>query len=58
MRYENPYDNKKLYFPFESSGLRYEIQSFVDNVTMKTDERPISNQETLKIIQLVEKYLH
>ena len=58
MRYENPYDNKKLYFPFESSGLRYEIQCFVDNVTMKTDERPISNQEALKIIQLVEKYLH
>lgn len=42
----------------KSSGLRYEIQCFVDNVTMKTDERPISNQETLKIIQLVEKYLH
>lgn len=57
MRYENPYDNKKLYFPFESSGLRYEIQCFVDNITMKTYERPTSDQEILKIIQLVDKYL-
>lgn len=57
IRYENPYDNKKLYFPFESSGLRYEIQCFVDNISLKTTERPISKQEMLKIIQIVDKYL-
>ena len=42
IRYENPYDNKKLYFPFESSGLRYEIQCFVDNISLKSTDRPIS----------------
>lgn len=57
IRYENPYDNKKLYFPFESSGLRYEIQCFVDNIGMKTTERPISKHEMLRIIQIVDKYL-
>ena len=57
IRYENPYDNKKLYFPFESSGLRYEIQCFVDNIILKSTERPISKQEMLKIIQIVDKYL-
>lgn len=57
IRYENPYDNKKLYFPFESSGLRYEIQCLVDNISLKTTERPISKQEMLKIIQIVDKYI-
>lgn len=57
IRYENPYDNKKLYFPFESSGLRYEIQCFVDNISLKSTERPISKQEMLKIIQIVDKCL-
>ena len=57
IRYENPYDNKKLYFPFESSGLRYEIQCFVDNISLKSTECPISKQEMLKIIQIVDKYL-
>lgn len=56
IRYENPYDNKKLYFPFESSGLRYEIQCFVDNINMMSTNRPISKQEMLKIIQIVDKY--
>lgn len=55
IRYENPYDNKKLYFPFESSGLRYEIQCFIDNICCKTTEQPISKNELLKIIQIVDK---
>lgn len=57
IRYENPYDNKKLYFPYESSGLRYEIQCFVDNISLKTTARPISKQEMLKIIQIIDKNL-
>ena len=57
IRYENPYDNKKLYFPFESSGLRYEIQCFVDNISLKSTDRPISKHEMLRIIQIVDKYL-
>lgn len=57
IRYENPYDNKKLYFPFESSGLRYEIQCFVDNISLKTTARPVSKQEMLKIIQIIDKNL-
>lgn len=57
IRYENPYDNKKLYFPFESSGLRYEIKAFLDSIGMKDIKPAISKQELLRIIQLVNKYL-
>lgn len=57
IRYENPYDNKKLYFPFESSGLRYEIKAFLDSIGMKNIKPAITKQETLRIIQLVNKYL-
>lgn len=57
IRYENPYDNKKLYFPFESSGLRYEIKAFLDSIGMKDIKPAITKQEILKIIQLVNKYI-
>lgn len=57
IRYENPYDNKKLYFPFESSGLRYEIQCFIDNISLKTTALHISKQEMLRIIQIIDKNL-
>ena len=57
IRYENPYDNKKLYFPFESSGLRYEIKAFIDSIGMKDIKPAITKQEILRIIQLVNKYL-
>jgi predicted dehydrogenase len=57
IRYENPYNNKKLYFPFESSGLRYEIKAFLDCIGMKDIKPAITKKELLKIIQLVNKYL-
>ena len=57
IRYENPYDNKKLYFPFESSGLRYETKAFLDSIGMKDIKPAITKQEILRIIQLVNKYL-
>ena len=57
IRYENPYDNKKLYFPFESSGLKYETQCFTDNVGLINNKQCITPAEMLKIIQLVDKYL-
>lgn len=57
IRYENPYDNKKLYFPFESSGLKYETQCFTDNVGLINTNQCITPAEMLKIIQLVDKYL-
>ena len=57
LHYENPYDNKKLYFPFESSGLRYEIKAFLDSIGMKDIKPAITKQEILKIIQLVNKYI-
>lgn len=57
IRYENPYDNKKLYFPFESSGLKYETQCFTDNVGLINNKQCIAPAEMLKIIQLVDKYL-
>lgn len=57
IRYENPYDNKKMYFPYESSGLRYEIKCFSDNITMQTEEHPIAKEEVLRIAQFVDKHM-
>lgn len=57
IRFENPYDNKKLYFPYESSGLRYEIKSFVDKIGMKPTDEPITKEDILRIARFTDKYL-
>ncbi len=49
IRFENQSDNKKLYFPFEDSGLRYEIKSFIDSINLKPTDEYITKEETLFI---------
>jgi len=57
IRFENQNNNKKQYFPFEASGLRYEIKCFVDSINLRPTEEYITKEETLKLAQLAEKYL-
>ena len=57
IRFENQSDNKKLYFPFEDSGLRYEIKSFIDSINLKPTDEYITKEETLLLARLAEKYL-
>lgn len=58
IRFENQSDNKKLYFPFEKSGLRYEIKCFIDKIQLNPTEEYITKEETLFLVQKAEKFLN
>lgn len=58
IRFENQSDNKKLYFPYEESGLRYEIKHFIDSINLKTSEEYITKDEILSLARISEKYLN
>lgn len=57
IRFENQSDNKKLYFPYEDFGLRYEIKSFIDSINLKPTCEYITKEETLLLARMAEKYL-
>ena len=57
IRFENQSDNKKMYFPYEESGLRYEIKYFVDRIHLNPTEEYITKEETLILARMAEKYL-
>ena len=53
VRYENQNDNKKYFFPYESSGLRYEIEAFRNAVMNKARFRVrLTREENLKMIKI------
>lgn len=53
VRYENQNDNKKYFFPYESSGLRYEIEAFRNAVMNKSRFRVrLTREENLKMIKI------
>lgn len=58
IRFENQSDNKKMYFPYEESGLRYEIKYFIDRIHLKPVEEYITKEETLTLARIAEKYLN
>ena len=56
VRFENQNDNKKYFFPYESSGLRYEIQAFIDSIKKKSPHKEyITKEENLKILEIQNK---
>ena len=57
IRFENQSDNRKLYFPYEESGLRYEIQYFIDRIHLKPTKEYIDKDELLILARMTEKYL-
>ena len=59
VRFENQNDNKKFFFPYEASGLRYEIQAFSEAITGSRSAREdITPEENLKIIEIQNKIIH
>ena len=58
IRFENQSDNKKMYFPYEESGLRYEIKYFIDSIHLKSVEEYITKEEILTLARMAEKYLN
>ena len=56
VRFENQNDNKKYFFPYESSGLRYEIQAFINSVKKRSFHKEyITKEENLKILEIQNK---
>ena len=56
VRFENQNDNKKYFFPYESSGLRYEIQAFIDSVKKNSVIKDyLTKEENLKISEITNK---
>lgn len=56
VRFENQNDNKKYFFPYESSGLRYEIQAFIDSVKKNSVIKDyLTKEENLKISEITTK---
>lgn len=58
VRFENQNDNKKYFFPYESSGLRYEIQAFTDSIgKRKVIKEYVTKQYNLKILEIQSKII-
>lgn len=57
IRYEDQNNNKKQYFPYESSGLRYEIKTFLDMILMRTTQMFITKEEALKLSSMSERLI-
>ena len=55
VRFENPADNKKFFFPYEEAGLRYEIQALRDRISRKDAIEYVSREELLKMIEIQNK---
>lgn len=52
IRFENPADNKKYYFPYEADGLRYEIQVLKDKINRNDNNEYISVKEIKRITHI------
>ena len=58
VRFENTADNRKVYFPYEQAGLRYEIQQFISCIRNASDQQLLTREESLKMVEITEKYLN
>lgn len=59
VRYENQTYNKKFFFPYEDSGLRYEIQAFIDAINREYGiTEYVTKNENLKILEIQNKILN
>ena len=58
IRYDDPSQNKKYFYPFAGEGLRYEIKDFVSAILADGNSFPkISKKENLFMTQVLEGYL-
>ena len=59
IRYEDPNQNKKYFYPFAGEGLRYEIKEFVSSILADGHSySKIAKKENLAIAQVQEAYLN
>lgn len=58
IRFEDPGQNKKYFYPFAGEGLRYEIKDFVSAILAEGGYySKLSNKENIAMTQVLEEYL-
>ena len=57
IRFENPSENKKVFYPLDGEGIRYEILSFVRSIVTKKDHSYISDDVSRLIVRFMESFI-
>lgn len=52
VRFENPADNKKYFFPYESAGLRYEIEVWKNRIGRQDTFEYVRREEILRMTEI------
>jgi len=58
IRYENPADNQRYFFPVEGEGIRYELVSFIKSIETGRNFSNIEQRISVTIAGIIESYLH
>lgn len=58
IRYENPADNKRYFYPLEGEGIRYELVAFARAVNRGRSDANISPLVTEAISEITKSFLH
>lgn len=56
IRYENPSNNRRVFYPLEGEGLRYELLSFLHAIQGKVHNTPFSQELSRAITALIQDY--
>ncbi|MDE6711988.1 MAG: glycerol-3-phosphate cytidylyltransferase, partial [Alistipes sp.] len=58
LRYENPESNRKFFYPYQGSGLRYEIKAFLSGIIGTTNSfSSLSYHENIIMAEIQETFL-
>jgi len=55
IRYENPADNRRYFYPLEGDGIRYELVSFVRMIEDRNKCNPILQKTSIAIAKILER---
>lgn len=58
IRYENPADNKRYFYPLDGEGIRYELVAFVNSITTGKNMLYVTKKEAEAISGIMEQFEH
>ena len=56
VRYENPAENKRHFYPLEGEGLRYELVSFLKSISNGNNYSYIDNNISKAIVKIIQDF--
>ena len=57
VRYEDPNKIDRYFVKFDEDGLRYEVADFLNSIVNNVDNIQLKNEESIKIVEIIEKTL-